>query len=421
MLRRYFVIGILILSALVDVPGQISAGTLTLNGVLTVFIAVAIAVLLLGQPKPAWQGFVRIWPLSALFLYSMLQCLWRPLTLQGYQSISLLWIFVGCIVLVSLRRKNQLDASDVERLLLRSSAFAAFAYGISVLYDGLGTESFIGGRSFALYAMLAVGLLLGRWAHGSRASFWLAAGLVVLIALSLSRTALVVGVILFPLARLRTLSLRDFKRIVIIGGIAAFGLYYLVISVNALRTRFLGDSSLVDYLSGDASVDTSGRLAAWILTVASFSESPWLGKGPGTANDLNGEPSADRHTATEVELAHPLNEYLRFLHDEGVLGLSLFLAGWVQLLIVSRNAYRIRVDASDPSASFYLGVFLALVAVLITMITDNTASYTYVMAPAAILVGTVLRTQKQVALNATAERARMSTVVQATSAADPVG
>jgi O-antigen ligase len=222
---------------------------------------------------------------------------------------------------------------------------------------------------------------------------------------------------MFPLARLRSFSFRELKRIAIIGGIVACGLYFLVVSIEALRYRFLGDDSIMDIVSGEASLDTSGRLAAWILTLDSFSESPWFGKGPGTANDLNGQPSVDRHTATEVELAHALNEYLRYLHDEGVLGLSLFLAGCAQLLVACRRTYRKSVELSSPSASFYLGTFLALTAALLTMLTDNTASYIYVMAPLGILVGTVLRTQKEFGLEATAGRTRSSGAIQLASPA----
>ncbi len=418
MLRRFFLIGLLLSSALVDVLGNINAaGAISVNGMLTILITIGVAVFLLRQPKLAWPGFVRLWPLSALLFYSVLQCFWHRPSVQGFQNVCLLWIFVGCIVLTSMEGKNPLESTHVVRVLFWASAVAAFAYGVSILYGGLGTESLIGARSFALYALLALGLLLGQWAHGSRAAFWLAVGLILLIALSLSRMALAVGVLLFPLARLRHFSFRDLKRITIIGVIAACGLYYLVLSIDALQLRFLGNGSIADYLSGDASVDTSGRLAAWVLTLDSFSESPWLGKGPGTANDLNGMVSLDRRGDNQWELAHPLNEYLRFLHDEGVLGLSLVLAGYVQLLVVCRKAYRQSVEESSPTASFYLGTFLALLAALLTMLTDNTASYIYVMAPLGILIGTVLRTRKQSGLKMTTGRPRVSGAVQLTSPA----
>jgi len=415
MLRRFFLIGILLSTALVDLPGNINAGPISVNGLLTILIALGIGVFLLRRPKSAWRGFLIVWQLSALLVYSVLQCLWHRPSVQGYQNILLLWIFLGCIVLVGIEEKNQLEVTYVVRLIFWASAIAALAYVISILYDGLGTESFIGARSFALYALLALGLLLGRWAHGSRVNFWLAGGLIVLIALSLSRTALVVGMLLFPLARLRSLSFRDVRRLAIIGSLSALGLYGLVTSIDALRLRFLGNGSIVDYVSGDASVDTSGRLAAWVLTLSSFSESPWFGKGPGTANDLNGMAYVDRRGYSQWELAHPLNEYLRFLHDEGLLGFTLAIAGCVQLVAVARKAYRQSLEAVSSMASFYLGTFLAITAVLLTMLTDNTASYIYVMAPLGILVGTVLRTQKRLVLEVESRRKRMSPAIQLTS------
>jgi O-antigen ligase len=251
----------------------------------------------------------------------------------------------------------------------------------------LGTESFIGARSFAVYALLGLGLLLGRWVHGSRISFWFALGLTLLIALSLSRTALVAGVLLFVLARVQSFSFRGLSRVAVASGIAACGLYFLVTSSDALSARFLGDSPVEEYLSGAASVDASGRLAFWAITVDSFGESPWLGKGPGTANDL---------IASEFEgMGHPHNEYLRFLHDGGVLALALLLGGCTQLLVLCRRGYSHGVRACSAGRAFYLGTFLAFLAVLFTMITDNTASYLFVMAPLGILIGTCLRSVKK--------------------------
>jgi len=405
-LRRFFLLGLVLSSALVDVLGNVSTGAISVNGILTILFAAGIFLFLLRRPKRAWRGFIRIWPLSGLFIFTVLQCLRQRPSMQGFQNVLLLWIFIGCIVLVLVEGENELDATQLVHALLTATAIAAFGYGVSLIYGGLGTESFIGARSFALYSMLGIGLLLGRWVHGSRISLWLAVALLLLIALSLSRTCLVVGVLLFPLARMRSFSVRDISRIVIIGAIGAGALYYSVMSIDALRVRFLGNNSVMDFVTGDASLDTSGRLAAWILTLDSFSESPWLGKGPGTANDLNGVAFADRRGDSQVELAHPLNEYLRFLHDEGVLGLSLVLAGYAQLLLLCRKAYRKSTEVASPAASFYLGTFLAFTAVLLTMLTDNTASYTYVVIPLGILIGITLHTMNRLTLETSESRAR---------------
>ena len=383
MFKRFFYSSVLLSTALVDAPANMSAGQISVGGVLTILLVIGVVALLVRQLKESWHGFRRVWPLSALLLYSVLQCLWHRPSLQGYQNICLLGIFVGLIVLGLSSATGQPGDSNLARMLLWATAIASFCYGISILYDGLGTDSFIGSRSFAVYALLGLALLLGRWARGSRTSFWLAVGLTLLIAMSLSRTALVVGVLLFPLARLRPISLRSLARTAALSGIAACSLYFLVASTDALRARFLGENTIREYASGDASVETSGRLTLWAVTIDSFAESPWLGKGPGTANDLI--------SSLFEGLGHPHNEYLRFLHDSGIFGLTLLLAGCVQVLAICHRQYRRSIEVSLPRASICLGTFLAMTAILLTMLTDNSASYTFVMGPLGILVGVTLR------------------------------
>jgi O-antigen ligase len=390
MSKRLFVTGIFVASAFVDAPSYFSVGAISLMGVLTILYAVGIAFLLLWRPRAALSALLQIWPLPALLLFSLLQCLWHSPTVQGVQTLCLQWIFVGLIVLMMIGEKNGLDHVAVARLLLYAVAVGSLCFvGVFIFLgfgaEGIGAISFVAARSFALFALLGVGLFLGRSANGSRASLWLAACLILLIALSLSRAALVVGVFLFPLSRFGSLSLRDFKRLLIIGGIAALGLYYLVSSIDTLRLRFVGNNSLDDYISGDASVDTSGRITTWAVTLSSYLESPWLGKGPGSANDLIDS------LLSRSNLGHPLNEYLRFLHDEGLFGLALLLGGYGQLLVLCRRAYRNSLEVRSSYSSFHLATFLVLVAALMTMFTDNTASYIYVMAPLGIMVGTTLR------------------------------
>ena len=390
MLRRSFLTGLILLSGVVDMPSYMHVGTISVNGVLTILVAAGVAAFIFRRPKLAWHGFVRVWPLSFLLLYSVAQCVLTRASSQEIQNVCLLWIFVGLIVLTLVDGMGSPSNATVERALLCATAFASMCYALIVLFvgfgpEGIGASSFIAARSFALYALLGLGLLLGRWAGGSRISLWFAAALILLVALSLSRTGLVAGMLLFPLARLRSISLRDLRRFAIVSGLAACLLFYFVINFPALRSRLLGDRSLEDYIAGDASIDTSGRLAAWTITLNSYSESPWLGKGPGSANNLIGE------TLYELDLDHPLNEYLRFLHDSGALGLAFLLIGCVQLLVLCRRAYRKSIERHPAIAYFHLGTFLALVAVLLSMITDNTASYLYVMAPLGILLGTTLR------------------------------
>jgi O-antigen ligase len=393
MAKRMIVGAIFLSSAFLDAPSLISGGSVSLMGMLTILYAVAIAVVVFTRLAAARRVLLRLWPLTLLFLYSVVQLFWSPRTGQAAQTVCMQWIFLGLIVLMATGGNEGTDEFALSRMLRNCVIGGSLCFVIAFLTVGFGAEgigalTFVTSRSFALFALLGIALFLSRWANGSRRDFWLAGALIVLIALSLSRAALVTGVLLVPLSRFRSLAPREMKRIVLVGAIALLGLYSLVFSIGPLRQRFLGANSLDDYVSGEASIDTQGRLAAWAITIASYVEAPWFGKGPGSANDLI------QDTLYRLKLGHPHNEYLRFLHDEGLLGLLLLLAGMGQLAARCWRAYQRALESSSSVASvayFHLTSFLSLVAVLITMLTDNTASYVFVMGPLAILVGGSIR------------------------------
>jgi O-antigen ligase len=390
MSRKFLVTAIFVSSAFVDAPSYWSVGAISVMGLLTALYAVAAAALLLARPAASARAFERIWPLSSLLLFSVAQLFWRPFSTQAAQTLCLQWVFIASIVLMIVGDQGNADEAAVSKMLCYASLFASACYLIAFFIFGFGSErigviSFIAARSFALFALLGVALFVSQWANGSRSSFWLAAALVLLIAVSLSRTALVISILLFPLSRLRSISFKDFARVAILGTVAAGALLYLVFSIGALRSRFFADNTVSDYISGEAEVDTSGRLTAWAVTLDSYTDSPWVGQGPGSANNLMDD------VLYRLDIGHPLNEYLRFLHDEGALGLSLLVIGLGQLLILCWRTYRNGARTASPHSAFHLATFLALLAVCLSMLTDNTASYIYVMAPLGIMVGVALR------------------------------
>ena len=391
MSKRLVIAGIFLSSAFVDAPSYVHVGAISMMGALTGIFAASIALLVLCRPGPALGALFRLWPLSLLFALSLLQVAFRPFSLQAGQTLCLQWIFLGLIVLM-VTGEATIDETSAARLLEYAALFASLSYLIVFAFvgfgsAGIGAVSFIAARSYALFALLGIALFSARWATGSRASLWLALAIIFLVALSLSRTALVVGVLLVPLSRLESFSRRSFKRLLPLAILTVIALSYLVFSIGALRTRFLGDNSIQDYATGEATVDTSGRLTAWAVTLGSYVESPWFGKGPGSANDLMDD------VLYRLEIGHPLNEYLRFLHDEGLVGLFLFLLGCGQLLHLCWRVYKASLTTNPAYAGFYLATFLALAASMLTMLTDNTASYIFVMGPLGIMVGLTLRSQ----------------------------
>ncbi len=347
MIRKAFLSCILLLSALVDILGNIHLGPISVQGVLTILVLLGITACLVAKPSASWHGLRSFWPLSCLLLLSVILFFVHPPSLQAYQTIFLLWIFVGLMVTMSTGKRDPRELRYFERLVLLATATSATIYGASLLFDGLGTESVIGARSFGVYVLPGLALLLG------------------------------------PLSRLRSLKRRELIRVVGAGMISVLVLYVFMLYLPALSLRFLGDNTVGEYVSGDATLDTSGRAAFWVAALNSYFQSPVLGNGPGSANNLI--------EATFPGLGHPHNEYLRYLHDTGILGLSLLLIGCGQMIAICGKVYRRSIEVSSPAANFYLGTLLALIAILLTMLTDNTASYLFIMVPLGILVGMALR------------------------------
>jgi O-antigen ligase len=417
MYKRLLVVIIFATSAFVDAPSYLDVGPLSLQGILTLLFAVAVACLVAARAHESWPALLRLWPLSLLFLFSLGQFAFQHASAQGVQTLCMQWIFLGLVVLMTAGEEEDFFEPAVPRMLERASLFGALIYILVFAFQGYGNDqigaiSFIAARSFALFALLGVAWFLAKWAAGSKASFWVALGIIVLIALSLSRAGLVIGVLLIPLSRFRILSRKHLIGLLAISLVALLGLSYLIFSIDALRTRFLGTNTISDYVAGQASLDTSGRLDAWAVTLSSYVESPWIGKGPGSANDLMDDELSSLH------LGHPLNEYLRFLHDEGAVGLLLLLVGWIQVLALCRRAYLKSLENNSGNATIRSAAFLAFVGVSLGMITDNTTSYVFVMGPVGILVGLSLRSLMKIEARAvTTEPEPRPTLFPAPSAA----
>jgi O-antigen ligase len=290
-------------------------------------------------------------------------------------------LFVGLVLLSAIESfETPMQPSwYLTQGFLRAAQLTALLYGTSLLIGGLGTDVVMGARSFALFAIVAVGWCLASWRYRApgQNGLW-AIGLTALVALSFSRTATVICLFLFPLSQM---SFRDSKSVLRVGawmGLIALIAYLSFNYVQPIRARFtdVGDRGQVAGLQ----VNTSGRESIWQAVMISSSQSPWLGKGPGSVaipvSKVNASASG-----------HPHNDYLRLLHDYGYLGLGLWLTGYIALLMRSWR-YWIWADQHDrPAAHVHAAACLGLIGVALAMLTDNVVVYWFVMAPLGILVG----------------------------------
>jgi O-antigen ligase len=218
-----------------------------------------------------------------------------------------------------------------------------------------------------------------------------AAFLLIALVISQSRSATLaaaVAVVSIETSAVRFLKLRTWRGIAYAGVVACSSIA-LAWSYGPFRERvepLINSPELV--LAGGATtavVATQGRSIAWPRLFAHAMEAPVIGHGMGTA-------SAYTYSVTHNEhFSHPHNEYLRLLHDAGLIGLLSWLAGFLHTWTMAR-----RVEDSAGSGQYRdahalaAGIVGLIPAFLVLSLTDNIGFYTFVTVPFGILLGLIV-------------------------------
>jgi O-antigen ligase len=185
---------------------------------------------------------------------------------------------------------------------------------------------------------------------------------------------------MFPLAAACRGDWRGIARAAAIAGLGAAVLLAAIFLSDAMYERFFGyDANMT---VGGVTFNSSGRTKMWEMLWASSQESVVFGKGVGSSALL-----IDKHFP---KLGHPHNDFLRFLHDFGVIGLACWLAFLANVLFFLRRQVMSRARANDRSLPVFLTPALALVALSASMFTDNSVTYSFVMAPLGVMLGCAL-------------------------------
>jgi O-antigen ligase len=374
-----FCVSVISISALSGVVHGIGIGPISAMGVWTVACIAIASLLWLTGPRQEWID--ALWPLALFVVIAASSMLWFPPTLGGVQNL----LVPTAFVLTALATASHASAS--ETLTARISAAFSFAswavvvlYALSVALRGIGNDAFVGPRPLALFALIPLGWNLAQSRYGHRWALIPAIFILATIVLSLSRGATVIALLLLPLSRINSRSRpSDWLRFVLMTGLAAGLLYGALTYFTPLRERF--EEGDIRTLPGQVSINVSGRDTTWAVTWQSYLESPWIGKGAG---------SAERELLVREGLAHPHNDYLRILHDFGLVGLFLWVTGFGILLRRTWRSWRRADRLNSEHASLHLAAFLALAVLGLDMVTDNPIVYIFIMATLGVLVGSSL-------------------------------
>lgn len=397
--RRVWLATVVLLAALSDLPRRIDIGEFSTLG----FLTLALAFLSL----PIWLGALssrvvpRAWALLVLWVVGTL--LINPPATAGVQNVSVLALFLIAIITAASVTRSDGNTDYIDRLMSIGSGTAVVLYGASVAVGGLETNLIFEPRAFALFALVALAWSLP-FVRYRRRRIVRSAGLLLLIVLSLSRTAFVVALLISGLNGLKPRTLVGWLKSLGAVALALGSIYLSIQTIQPLHNRFFeGDVVAVGGSSLD--VNVMGRAGVWEATWDSALQAPILGNGPGSSEAVSG-------AATNGEVTQPHNEYLRLFNDYGLIGLSLWLIGYLGILrgATLRSFGRRRAPLVERHA--HLGAALGLVAVGLAALTDNPFVYSFVVVPLGVLVGSSLGLASRGGVTSTRFRPRQAASIR---------
>lgn len=375
---------ILFASSLVDMLGSISIGPISSQGIATVvyfvFATMLLPFLMASQP----YQFFLISPMLLFVAWAGVSLSWSTARTNGIQNVLAITTFLLLIMVAERTATNApWFATWIQANVHICIVIGSLLYAGSVIYWGPGTDELIGARSFALFALLGVGSFLARWRYGGLTGLLYAMALTGLIGVSQSRLALGIAVVLFPIAQFPTHRLRKIVNVVAISCVAALLSYGAFIYFEGLRDRFLrGDLS---FRIGSIGINGSGRMAFWRVTMESLNETPIAGRGAGSTEGLI--------SSVFLDIRHPHSDYLRLLHDYGIVGVGLWAVAISALIVALWRRWRLAERAHNPSvARTQLTALLGLIGLALAMTMENAIVYIFVTAPLALVLGSALGT-----------------------------
>lgn len=372
-----FLLLVLVFSSLLDIPPRIQLGAFTLSSAMTLSLLLLGSLLCLALPIVPRGVASSAAMLAAFFGWVTVAILSHPPNELGLQNAAV--ILVMLVMLLLSARESHLNPSFAAwagTTLTRAVLFAALLYIVSSV-----ASPFVGGRQFALFAVVGLAWPLSRWTYGSRKHLWFSLLIIAIVGASLSRLGFVVALITFAIAQFQPGSSRKRVRVLVTIVSALLAILAAITFYEPLNRRFFEYHPVSELTVGGVSFNSEGRARMWSTTFESFKQSPWSGHGPGSAALIIRE---------RYGLDHPHNDYLRIAHDYGIIGIGLWALAFIVLLRKTYRRWKIAHFGHEPAAVLHKSAFLALVVVGLSMFTDNSVAYTFVMAPLSILVGASL-------------------------------
>jgi O-antigen ligase len=380
------IVATLLVSALVDIPQHIHVGPTSGQGVETIALVALLALLCLnGYSGQGVASVALLWPFVVFLVWASLSFSWGHFSQQGLQNVFVYAGFVEMLLIGATagRWAPWHTFRVLDRAFMVAAAIGCSLYAVSFVIAGHGNRYVVSPRPFGLFGVLVVSWFMAAHVAGVRVAKYFVIATVVLTLLSLSRSALAAQFAVIVLAWVgTTTNFRTVMRSVgVMVTVAAVALAAVFLYAPLNKRFFGGDKHQV----GGISINVTGRDALWSANWAWFKEKPVMGWGAG---------SSDRMTSALPGgfSGHPHNDYLRLLVDYGVIGLVIWLIGYITLVRLTWRGWRAALPRGGLEARIQCAAFLALTGVALTMLVDNPLIEVGKMAPLGALAGLALGT-----------------------------
>ena len=157
----------------------------------------------------------------------------------------------------------------------------------------------------------------------------------------------------------------------------------IVVLFFTLRLPLISSRMAVnDITTPGLTINDSGRAAGWRAVIDSFLKEPLFGQGAGSGQTVT--------LRDAFPIDHPHSEYLRILHDGGL------VAGLLATIVIGLLMWQLRPRISGRvSHPLVVGAFLLIVAGLALGTIENFLVFPSLMWPAAVLVGIGLKQSRK--------------------------
>jgi hypothetical protein len=316
-------------------------------------------------------------PYAAFVLLAAVGLAWTPDWFDGLkQALQFgLSLLLGWLAYRTIQTREAIHRMTVAWWVgLVFSVTLALVMAAAALPSYLGLAGVLGNRSFGMHLLPFFAMAVGAARERVPGASLVAAGVCAIGVLTLSRMALAV---MLALGLIAFLVGRGPRRLVGVIGVVFLG--WAALQFQPLRERiflyantgFTGFrlevvGSGIDTQLTFGNINLSGRGLTWVQTFMHAREAWLVGHGTGSATTF-----LERDVG--MGISHPHNDYLRVLHDFGVVGLALVL--YVGGFVLTRLWRLHRTAPGSWSRGWTSAALLAWLAWLMMALTDNSMIY----------------------------------------------